>query len=178
MIEWVESEIIIVGDNPEQEQTEAAPTEIALAQDERKLEELVRKAVIYVVDDDPFMRRLMFSGLKMFGFENIEVFDDGEDALNALAKLYDEKGRLKKGMRGPDMILSDTEMRKVGGLELYRKMKEMIRAELPLFIAFSGDHSKKEEWGSVPFVQKPYDFSQLQERIIGDLKARFGSLKN
>lgn len=66
---------------------------------------------ILLVDDDPFMQRIIEKVLKDLGFDNIKKASDGQQALDVLAE---EK---------IDLLLTDIQMPAINGLELMKKIR-------------------------------------------------------
>ena len=66
---------------------------------------------ILIVDDDQLVRKLLEYIIKKAGYQ-VSVAENGSDALKIVQKEI------------PDLIISDVEMPKLGGLELCQKLKE------------------------------------------------------
>lgn len=66
---------------------------------------------LFIVDDDKFCRMLYHQHLLNLGFNNVYVFDNGEDCM---ANLH----------LNPDIIMVDYDMEPFDGLELIRKIRE------------------------------------------------------
>ncbi len=139
---------------------------------EQDMEEIVRNALIYVVDDDDIVRIMMGEGFKRCGFRHIKVFRDGDEVIPAM---FDAGGKLREI---PDVILCDTEMARMGGLELYKRIRLLGKTVQPLFVATSGNHNIREEWGDVPFIEKPFMISEVVKDVTHELKQKKGFLKN
>lgn len=65
---------------------------------------------VFIVDDDDICRELYCRYLVNMGFEDVRLFDNGQDCLNALTER-------------PDIILLDHQMTPVDGLETLKKIK-------------------------------------------------------
>ena len=66
---------------------------------------------ILLVDDDPFMQRIIEKVLKDLGFENIKKANDGKEALEVL------------GQENIDLLLTDIQMPNMNGLELMKNIR-------------------------------------------------------
>lgn len=66
---------------------------------------------ILLVDDDPFMQRIIEKVLKDLGFENIKKANDGQEALELL------------GQGNIDLLLTDIQMPNMNGLELMKTIR-------------------------------------------------------
>jgi DNA-binding NtrC family response regulator len=81
---------------------------------------------LFIVDDDKFCRMLYQQHLLNLGFNNIYLFDNGEDCLNNL--------HMK-----PDIIMVDYDMTPFDGLELIRKIRKIDPAIYLLLISGQKD---------------------------------------
>jgi len=175
VMDWVEAAIDTDGPTPEKAFVSAAePTAVepTATIDDAQLEMLIKKALIYVVDDELVMRILMDRALENAGFENIKLFADGDDVIKAI---FDEDGRIREM---PALIMSDTEMKRMGGLALYEKIKTINESARPLFLASSGNHNTQAKWGSVPFISKPFDIFEVTKMVAEELKRNGRFTKN
>lgn len=66
---------------------------------------------ILLVDDDPFMQRIIEKVLRDLGFENIKKANDGQEALELL------------GQENIDLLLTDIQMPNMNGLELMKNIR-------------------------------------------------------
>jgi DNA-binding NtrC family response regulator len=64
----------------------------------------------FVIDDDPFHYLKFEQLLRNLGFNDVDVFDNGQTAVNQLTQ-------------GPDIILLDYEMTPINGIEVLKKIK-------------------------------------------------------
>lgn len=118
---------------------------------------------VLVVDDSRTVRMSMEYLLKNNGFE---VFC-AEDGLDGLAKL-DE---LAKTGKKPDLIITDVNMPKMGGLDFIRNVKKSISTKfIPILILTTeSQESMKMEGkqaGAAGWIVKPYQ----PEQLIGVVK--------
>ncbi|MBV7274525.1 chemotaxis protein CheV [Clostridium sp. PL3] len=88
---------------------------------------------LVLADDSALVRRLLKDTLAKAGFKNLKIFDDGEQALNYLQKLVEEKK--DKFIEDVQMLITDIEMPQMDGHTLTRKVKEhKILRRLPVVI--------------------------------------------
>ncbi|WP_411679020.1 chemotaxis protein [Clostridium thailandense] len=88
---------------------------------------------LVLADDSALVRRLLKDTLSKAGFKNLKIFDDGEQALNYLQKLVEEKK--DKFIEDVQMLITDIEMPQMDGHTLTRKVKEhKILRRLPVVI--------------------------------------------
>jgi len=107
------------------------------------------------------------------GFTNLTFFNDGEEALTYLLKLFDEKG--EKFTEKIDLMITDIEMPKLDGHTLTRRIKEHKHLKkLPIIIFSSlitGDlRHKGESVGADAQLSKP-EVGQLVELIDSILES-------
>jgi FixJ family two-component response regulator len=107
--------------------------------------------VVYVLDDDPRVRRALGRLLRTAG-HTVELFASVEELLRALAE-----GR-------PGCLVSDLRLPEVNGLDLFAMLK-MAGHRLPIvFITGYGDvptSVKAMKFGAVDFLIKPVDEDEL-----------------
>jgi PAS domain S-box-containing protein len=115
------------------------------------------KGTILIVDDEDFVREAGRSILRQCGYEVIEA----ADGLEAI-KIYNEK---KDSI---DMVILDIIMPRMGGKAAFEKIKE-INPDVKVLISsgYSIDGAAKEilDAGAKDFMQKPYNFKELTNRI-------------
>ena len=123
---------------------------------------------ILVVDDGLGHQKLVKKSLKIAGYENVHIFGDGSEVINQYVIENSEIA---------DLILSDTDMPRMGGLEMAAKLKSK-GYEVPI-IGMSAFPSKerKKEWiqvGAISFLDKSQIFSDeflyIVDQAIGYLK--------
>ena len=116
---------------------------------------------VLIVDDDPFIRKLVATTLEdVSGYELVEAAD-GEQAL-ALAQ-----------ERSPELVLLDIDMPRMNGFEACRKMRELpgtSEATIVMLTAAVGDVAERtaEEVGADLFLTKPFSPLELL-RLVDDL---------
>jgi len=127
--------------------------------------ELVEKATVLVVDDQPDNRLLIRRYLQALGCTLVEAVD-GEDALIKVAEL------------NPDLVVLDVEMPKKDGFEVCRSLKsweETRNIPVLMVTALTAVESriKAIESGADEFLSKPVDRTELQTRVKAMLKSKF-----
>ncbi|HXF37003.1 MAG TPA: response regulator [Actinomycetota bacterium] len=117
---------------------------------------------ILVVDDDPFISRLLQIELEASGFE-VRTAPDGPRAL-ALAQ-----------ERCPDLVLADVMMPEMDGFELTRRLRQDPRtAGVPVIMltarGMSADKLEGFSAGADDYIVKPFDTPELLARIRGVIR--------
>ena len=115
---------------------------------------------ILVADDDRIVRRIVVAKLSGLGYEVTEA-QDGQEALHLL-----------EGGYVPDLLITDSNMPRVGGLQLVRRLRESDDEEiatLPVIMLTSrqGEHDVIEglETGLDDYVTKPFSPDELAARV-------------
>lgn len=112
---------------------------------------------ILIVDDDQLMRKLLGYIIKKAGYK-VSLADDGSKALKIVKK---EK---------PDLIISDVEMPKLGGLELCQKLKENFDTKLIPIILITSNTQIQDKLsgfrsGVDDYFIKPLHLKNLLTRV-------------
>ena len=120
-------------------------------------------ASLIVVDDDPFIARLLEIELTAVGYD-VRAANDGERAFELARE------------RCPELVLADVMMPHMDGFELTRKLREDERtasAKVILLTArgLSADRLAGFSVGADDYVVKPFDTPELLARIA-DVLAR------
>lgn len=88
---------------------------------------------VILADDSALIRKLLKETLTKAGFNNLRIFDDGQQALDFLEGLSEKHG--DQFRRYAELLITDIEMPQLDGLTLTRKIKEhQILKELPVII--------------------------------------------
>jgi len=117
---------------------------------------------VLVVDDDPFIARLLEIELRAAGYA-VRVASDGEQAL---ALVQDEL---------PDLVLADVMMPNMDGFELTRRLRKDSRTSSVSVIlltarGLSADKLEGFSVGADDYIVKPFDTPELLARIRGVLR--------
>ncbi|HEY5522908.1 MAG TPA: response regulator [Desulfuromonadaceae bacterium] len=129
-----------------------------------KIDNVLGKATIMVVDDTPANLKLLQDMLQSNGYR-VLAFTRGTMALKAAAR------------NSPDLILLDINMPEMGGFEVCEHLKadETLKAVPVIFIsalAETMDKVKAFLVGGVDYVTKPFQFEEVLARINAHLTLR------
>jgi diguanylate cyclase (GGDEF)-like protein len=116
---------------------------------------------LLVVDDDPFIARLLEIELRAAGYD-VRVASDGEQALTAAQE------------RPPQLVLADVMMPNMDGFELTRRLRQDPRTATVSVImltarGLSADKLEGFAIGADDYIVKPFDTPELLARIRGVL---------
>ncbi len=116
--------------------------------------------LVYIVDDEPAISKLLSYWLKDKWNYDIEVFDDGEKIL-------------KKLEPKPDLVLLDIMLPKINGIEVLKKLKS-IDPDLPV-IMLSAQGSVEValdalRLGAYDYFPKPIDTQRLEPAVKNAIK--------
>jgi diguanylate cyclase (GGDEF)-like protein len=117
---------------------------------------------ILVVDDDPFIARLLEIELKAAGYD-VRVANDGAQALEAARE------------ECPELVLADVMMPNMDGFELTRQLRADSRTSAVSVImltarGLSNDKLEGFSVGADDYIVKPFDTPELLARIRGVLR--------
>jgi diguanylate cyclase (GGDEF)-like protein len=117
---------------------------------------------ILVVDDDPFISRLLEIELRASGYE-VQLASDGELALEMARDSC------------PDLVLCDVMMPNMDGFELTRRLRQDSRTATVSVImltarGLSADKLEGFSVGADDYIVKPFDTPELLARIHGVLR--------
>ncbi|HEY8018662.1 MAG TPA: response regulator [Actinomycetota bacterium] len=117
---------------------------------------------LLVVDDDPFIARLLEIELRAAGYD-VRVASDGAQALTAAQE------------RVPDLVLADVMMPNMDGFELTRRLRQDARTAAVSIImltarGLSADKLEGFAIGADDYIVKPFDTPELLARIRGVLR--------
>ncbi len=128
----------------------------------------IKNLRILVIDDEPFLRKLIIRVLYELEIERITEADDGAEALS---KIDDSANDF-------DLIICDLEMPNMDGFEFVRKLREKTpspNADVPVLIVTG--HSEPEsvqsavEAGIHGYLVKPVSKQALEKRIVAALSS-------
>jgi CheY-like chemotaxis protein len=107
-----------------------------------------------VVDDDAPIRKLIVKILEKRGYEVSEA-ETGE---SAMALALD---------RRPGIVICDTGIRGMTGLDLYRQLAAKDVQGAPRFLFISGDKSPApDDFDGIPVLAKPFTASDLETALF------------
>ena len=119
--------------------------------------DIIAKIKILVVEDNPFISKLIASRLKANNFEVMVAFDGS----SALEKVQQEKPRL---------ILLDVNMPGMNGFEVAKKLKENVDSKAIPFIFVTANRDQTDivkgmEFGAATYIFKPFTPERLLQEI-------------
>jgi CheY-like chemotaxis protein len=118
---------------------------------------------ILLIDDSPLVSETSMGTLEKEGFI-VSEFTNGNEALV----------KFKKNHETFDIVITDTNMPEISGIELGRKIKE-IRYDIPVIIATGGDEriddKNVREMGFQGQIRKPYEVSTIK-KLITDIVSK------
>jgi diguanylate cyclase (GGDEF)-like protein len=117
---------------------------------------------VLVVDDDPFIARLLEIELRAAGYD-VRVAGDGERALELVRE------------RCPELVLADVMMPTMDGFELTRRLRQDSHTASVSIImltarGLSADKLEGFSVGADDYIVKPFDTPELLARIRGVLR--------
>lgn len=113
---------------------------------------------VLVVDDDPSVRRLCTEILSRKGYNTIDA-SNGEDALRVFKTLNDSP---------PQLVVTDVEMPRMGGVELSSKLHDSYPNIKLLFISGYSDNEILCEGlflSKLHFLKKPFSCVTLLNKV-------------
>jgi DNA-binding response OmpR family regulator len=117
------------------------------------------EGTVLIVDDEPLVREILSRYLTRDGFV-VDTAEDGEQAL--------ERWRIGR----PDLILLDLMLPKVGGLEVFRRVRETDAAPVIMLTA-KGEETDRLvglELGADDYVTKPFSPREVVARVRAVLR--------
>jgi diguanylate cyclase (GGDEF)-like protein len=117
---------------------------------------------VLVVDDDPFIARLLEIELRAVGYD-VRLASDGVEALETVGEWL------------PDLVLADVMMPNMDGFELTRRLRQDSRTATVSVImltarGLSADKLEGFSVGADDYIVKPFDTPELLARIRGVLR--------
>src|ERR1700759_892835 len=110
-------------------------------------------ANLLIVDDEPGMRQLLVHVFGRGAGHNVRSAENGAKALELLRQ------------EQADLIISDVKMPDMNGIELLRKVREVLpEVSVVLMTAFATVETAREAFklGADDFIQKPFDVDELK----------------
>lgn len=127
--------------------------------DAKRLVRCVRR--VLVAEDDEDTRTLLAWGLRLHGYEVVEV-TSGTELFDVLTTCLNSEEQM------PDLILSDVRMPGFSGIEVLSCMDQAeLGVPFILMSAFSDEETKKkgQDNGAAAFLAKPFEFERLLAAI-------------
>ena len=127
---------------------------------------------ILVVDDESEIAAILVEALERDGYQT-ETAENGADALRRLER------------RGYDLVMSDTKMPVMDGMELYRKLERHFPELQRRIIFVAGDVLDAEkqrflESTGVPVLTKPFDLTEVRRvvrrRLVATARSSNGAM--
>ena len=108
-----------------------------------------------VADDDRVVRRIVVAKLHGLGYE-VEEAQDGQEVLDLL-----ERGEV------PDLLVTDSNMPRINGLQLVRALRESEDPSLAMLTARQSERDIIEglETGLDDYIIKPFSPDELAARV-------------
>jgi two-component system, chemotaxis family, chemotaxis protein CheV len=121
---------------------------------------------IVAAEDSPLLRKLLNDTLSEAGYESVEFFENGSDALHYLESLISESGQMEESV---GLIITDIEMPQMDGHHLTKRIKSHpVLEKLPVIIFSSlitNDLRHKGEMvGAEAQISKP-EIAELIKKI-------------
>ena len=131
--------------------------------------DILEKAEILLVEDNPIDRQLTLATLKKHDFAStVHVVEDGEQALEYLFNKDNHDAQVDNE---PRVILLDLKLPKVDGIEVLRTIKLDNRTKnIPVIVLTSSaeefDIVKSYSLGVSGYLLKPFAFSEFQKAVL------------
>lgn len=112
---------------------------------------------IVAAEDSPLLRKLLYDTLIEAGYENVDFFENGRDALDYLESVIDRGEEIEKEIQ---LVITDIEMPQMDGHHLTKRIKDHPKlSKLPVIIFSSLITNdllhKGEKVGAIAQVSKP-----------------------
>lgn len=122
-------------------------------------------STILIVDDEDVIRYALQKKLSRIGY-NVISLEKAEDVLYLL----------KNGGQRIDLIITDIKLRKMDGIELLRRVKNL---ETPIPVMIITGHGNVEDairalrFGASDFIRKPFDINEIASSVRSILRNRY-----
>jgi len=111
---------------------------------------------VLVVDDEPFILKMVTAVLQDLGCEETHSVSDAETALEYVERLH------------PDMVITDVRLPGMDGVELTRRIKGNEGSSMPVVLMSAyGEPSPNPGDG---FLSKPFDIDELAQAVRRHLR--------
>jgi two-component system, response regulator len=123
---------------------------------------------ILIIEDNPDDGLLTLRALKKLNVENIQLAENGSQALDFL---YNENGNKEKRMHTPDLILLDLNLPIIDGFSLLKKIRSSPSTKhTPVIVLTSSDEEKdirtSYDLGANSYIRKPVDFVEFEKAAV------------
>lgn len=115
----------------------------------------ISNALVLVIDDQPGIRRLLAEVLQEDGYD-VEVAANGQEALQKVKEIT------------PGLILMDMKMPGMDGLETFRELKKIGKAERVVMMTAYGELELVKEainLGAYKYITKPFDINVIKATV-------------
>jgi CheY-like chemotaxis protein len=127
------------------------------------VDSLIRNLGVLVIDDNPFMRRIVRSLLTNIGVKEVSEAGDGVSGLDAIRAVM------------PDIVILDWELPLLNGAEFVRIVRSpgvFPIPDVPIIMLSFGEHWRVVEamqLGVNEYLRKPVSAQQLLDRFVSIL---------
>jgi two-component system chemotaxis response regulator CheY len=128
------------------------------------IQEIRKDIRILAVDDCLTIQTMMVQCLNELGFENITLADDGEEAINLVAK------KTKEGMPF-ELIISDVRMPNMNGLDFLKLVRGAMKDTAVPFLMVSAENDQATvleaiSQGVDQYIIKPFTSDILATKLV------------
>jgi CheY-like chemotaxis protein len=123
---------------------------------------MTEQRIVLIVDDDPFIRKLIVTTLEGVSSFELHEASDGEEAVQVARR------------EGPRLVFLDIDMPRLDGIEACRQMRReptMAGSKIVMLTASADDtaRSRAEQAGADRFLTKPFSPLTLL-RLVDELQ--------
>lgn len=138
------------------------------------VEEAEKSIRLLIVEDSNFIRNKILKSLSTAGFEYVEAFSDGREALEAIQMYIDKSKRENKALTSYfNIVITDIEMPQMDGLTLCRHIKKDLNLNEIKVVIYSSlineEMARKcKQVGANSYISKPKisDLMDIIKKII------------
>lgn len=128
------------------------------------IQEIDKNIRILAVDDCVTIQTMMVACLNELGFENITIADDGEEAINIVA-------RMKKEGKPFELIISDIRMPNMDGIDFLKLVRGAMKEKKVPFLMVSAENDQATvleaiSQGVDQYIIKPFNAKMLAEKLV------------
>lgn len=123
---------------------------------------------ILIIEDNPDDGLLTMRALKKLNYKNIQLVENGSQALDFL---YNRKAGKDNERKLPDLILLDLNLPIIDGFTILKKIRSDASTKyIPVIVLTSSGEDKdiKESYdlGASSYIQKPVDFIEFEKAAV------------